>query len=420
MLNTTKYIFLLGIFLVFTTACSPTTETETQKEFFEDKAFESVVLQELDSKEVNVKKDDFAAIESLKASETGITDLDGIELLTSLNYLDVTGNDIDDLSPLLSLENLSEVHLGDVYFTGDMEAPVWSVLENLEKKGVEVHTNARLSFEEHNGPSEGVFYKVQKDNQTVYLLGSIHLGDQSLYPLNEQINTAFEKADHLAVEIDIEDLDEMEVSQTIMQQGMYQDGTVLSEVVEEDVFNDALEQLSALGMNEEIVDQFQPWFVTMLLSEVALQDTALNAEFGIDKHFIDRAKDKNLPIISLESVESQITSISSATEEEQIDSLEYALESIDDSEEELTQLMRVWRSGNTDVFAQLREMNQGSDQLAMDERDLLMTDKIEGFLNEDDKDTYFVVVGSLHLAGDNSIIDLLKTRGYSVIPPAEF
>ena len=92
--------------------------------------------------------------------------------------MDVTGNDIDDLSPLLSLENLSEVHLGDVYFTGDMEAPVWSVLENLKKKGVEVHTNARLSFEEHNGPSEGVFYKVQKDNQTVYLLGSIHQRNQ--------------------------------------------------------------------------------------------------------------------------------------------------------------------------------------------------------------------------------------------------
>ena len=51
-----------------------------------------------------------------------------------------------------------------------------------------------------------------------------------MYPLNEQINTAFEEADHLAVEIDIEELDEMKVSQTIMQQGMYQDGTVLSEV----------------------------------------------------------------------------------------------------------------------------------------------------------------------------------------------
>jgi uncharacterized protein YbaP (TraB family) len=56
----------------------------------------------------------------------------------------------------------------------------------------------------------------------------------------------------------------------------------------------------------------------------------------------------------------------------------------------------------------------------MDERDLLMTDKIEEFLNADNGETYFVVVGALHLAGDNSIADLLETRGYSVEPHTEF
>ena len=89
-------------------------------------------------------------------------------------------------------------------------------------------------------------------------------------------------------------------------------------------------------------------------------------------------------------------------------------------EEELTQLIRVWRSGSIDVIAQLRDFSEGSEQLAMDERDLLMTDKIEEFLNEDDGETYFVVVGALHLAGENSIIDLLETRGYSVELPGEF
>ncbi len=49
-----------------------------------------------------------------------------------------------------------------------------------------------------------------------------------------------------------------------------------------------------------------------------------------------------------------------------------------------------------------------------------MTDKLEGFLNKDNGETYFVVVGAAHLAGDNSIVDLLQTHGYSVIPPDEF
>ncbi|MGB2991873.1 MAG: leucine-rich repeat domain-containing protein, partial [Paenisporosarcina sp.] len=119
MFNTTKYILLFGLFMIFITACSPTTETETKEKFFLDKALEAAVLKELSSKDVNAEEDDFASIESLEVSEAGITDIEGIEKLTSLNYLDLTGNDIDDLSPLLSLENLSEVDLGDVYFTGD-------------------------------------------------------------------------------------------------------------------------------------------------------------------------------------------------------------------------------------------------------------------------------------------------------------
>lgn len=420
MLKTTKYILLLGIFIISTTACSPTSETIKLEEYFQDGSLEIVVRKELRIEKPKVTEKEFATIQTLEAPEAGITNLEGIEKLTSLNYLDVAGNEIDDLSPLLSLEKLSEVQLGDIYFTGDSDENVGSVIEKLEKKGVTVHVRSRLSFDEHDGPSEGVFYRVQKDNQTVYLLGSIHIGDTTIYPLNQKIDVAFEEADLLAVEINIEDINETEASQTMMQQGLYQDGTALSTVVEEEVFNDAVGYLSDVGLNEEMINQFQPWFVTMMLSEVALEKSKLTSENGVDKHFITRANEKKLPIISLESVESQIASISSAPVEEQIESLEITLDSMDIYEEELTQLIRVWRSGSIDVIAQLRDLSEGSEQLAMDERDVLMTDKIEGFLNEDEGETYFVVVGALHLAGENSIIDLLETRGYSVELPGEF
>jgi len=111
--------------MIFVAACSA--ETNTKQVHFQDQALESIVLQEINSEDENIEDGDLAAIKSLDAREAGIIDINGIELLTSLNYLDVTGNDIDDLSPLLLVETLSEVRLGDVYFTGDLDAPVWSV-----------------------------------------------------------------------------------------------------------------------------------------------------------------------------------------------------------------------------------------------------------------------------------------------------
>lgn len=61
-----------------------------------------------------------------------------------------------------------------------------------------------------------------------------------------------------------------------------------------------------------------------------------------------------------------MTEISSAPGEEQIASLEDTLDSLDIYDEELTQLIRIGRSGNTNALAQMRQMNQkSSDQLAM-------------------------------------------------------
>ncbi|WP_416148863.1 TraB/GumN family protein [Salipaludibacillus sp. HK11] len=411
-----KKLIFSGVILSLFTACS----SDNEQSYFEDEALELAVLEEMDNAGGNLTEEELEKIESLDVSDAEISSLEGIDVLSELQYLNISGNDIEDFSPLQSLDELSEVHLGDIYFTGDIDAPVLTTIEDFEERGVDVHARTRLSFDEHDGPSEGVFYRVQEEDQTVYLLGSVHVGDETMYPLHGQIDEAFEEADHLAVEIDMTEINEMESAQMMMQHAMNADGPALSDVLDEDVFTEMVNQLSPLGLNGEMLDQFQPWFISMLLSEAAIGGTNFTADDGIDLHFLERANEKDLPIISLESIESQIETLSSSPEEEQIASLESAIDSLDIYEEELTQMIRIWRSGDTDVFAQLREMEQDSDDLAMDERDLAMTDQIEEFLTTDDGETYFVVVGALHLAGENSIVDLLDNRGYNVEPHDDF
>ena len=51
--------------------------------------------------------------------------------------------------------------------------------------------------------SSGFFWKVSKDNNTVYLLASIHLAKHDVYPMNSKIKEAFEDSDALVVEADI-------------------------------------------------------------------------------------------------------------------------------------------------------------------------------------------------------------------------
>ncbi|HER2167769.1 TPA: TraB/GumN family protein, partial [Streptococcus pyogenes] len=49
----------------------------------------------------------------------------------------------------------------------------------------------------------GFMWEVESNGNTVYLVGSMHIADESFYPLRKEFEEAFAEADYLGVEIDI-------------------------------------------------------------------------------------------------------------------------------------------------------------------------------------------------------------------------
>ncbi|HPQ89705.1 MAG TPA: TraB/GumN family protein, partial [Candidatus Mcinerneyibacteriales bacterium] len=76
-----------------------------------------------------------------------------------------------------------------------------------------------------------LFYAAHKDGETVYLFGSIHAADESFYPLPEKIETAFESSQALAVEADIRNIDQMEITRFVFAHGMYPEGETLEKAL---------------------------------------------------------------------------------------------------------------------------------------------------------------------------------------------
>jgi uncharacterized protein YbaP (TraB family) len=70
----------------------------------------------------------------------------------------------------------------------------------------------------------------------------------------------------------------------------------------------------------------------------------------------------------------------------------------------LAALSRAGMDDEPELLEFYRRMNQ--------ERNEKWLETIEGFLRDDK--VYLVVVGALHLAGDGSLIELLRARGYSL------
>src|SRR5262245_11844305 len=63
---------------------------------------------------------------------------------------------------------------------------------------------------------------------TVYLVGSIHLGDTGLYPLPPEVEAAFTAARVLAVEFDVRKVDQATANKLTQQYGTYPEGDSLA------------------------------------------------------------------------------------------------------------------------------------------------------------------------------------------------
>ena len=52
-------------------------------------------------------------------------------------------------------------------------------------------------------PVRGLFWKASSSGNTIYLLGSVHLGTKEMYPLPDYIEKAFQRSSVLIVEVDL-------------------------------------------------------------------------------------------------------------------------------------------------------------------------------------------------------------------------
>ena len=80
---------------------------------FADANLERVVRQALRKPQGSLTTDDLASLTRLDAEEQNIKSLDGLEHATALDTLNLLGNEIEDVSPLSDLINLTFLRLGD-------------------------------------------------------------------------------------------------------------------------------------------------------------------------------------------------------------------------------------------------------------------------------------------------------------------
>ncbi len=271
-------------------------------------------------------------------------------------------------------------------------------------------------------PQKSFIWEVTSDDTTVYILGSIHVADADLYPLEEVIEDSYKASSNLVVEININDSENLQETQRLlMEKGMYPSGENLEDHITAELYEKLkkrLKELNSSGLFLYSLKMFEPWVVALSISDLEYIELGYDAEHGIDIYFLNKADEDGKNILELETVEFQLDIFDGLPEELQIMMLEDTIDN-PTTREELEELFDAWCVGDTVTMEQiLFEENEEDEEYDLlqerliDERNFQMLTKIEDYLEDDE--IYFVVVGAGHLIGDNGIIKLLIQKGYKV------
>jgi uncharacterized protein YbaP (TraB family) len=250
----------------------------------------------------------------------------------------------------------------------------------------------------------------------VTLLGSMHVLRPSDYPLPASDDGLIDRAELIVMEIDLDDVDTAAQQRVILTTAMLPQGTVLANVVDERVYRLVEENAAELGIDLKLLERFEPWFLAVTLLDQGLRQWGFQAERGVEQYVVARAQRTDKEIVGLETLEFQIGIFDSLSPQSQQAMLEQTLAEIDEAETALRELVEAWRDGELESLSAelLDDFDQfpGLHEALVAKRNRSWVPPLERMLADGRR--HLVVVGALHLVGPDSVIELLRARGYDV------
>jgi uncharacterized protein YbaP (TraB family) len=250
-------------------------------------------------------------------------------------------------------------------------------------------------------------------HNTVYLLGSIHVLRAQDYPLAPAVLQAYADAKALLMEVNLEDIGSAEVQSEMLASAMLPEGSTLPSILGPQRYAHATSLAHEVGVDLSSFDQFAPWFAAEAISQLQLMELGFQPQSGIEMYFLERARSDGKSIAGLETVHDQIALFEGLSMNEQSEYLVSSLEQAHELPKEVDDMVRAWQRGDTAWFESQLQSELGRDpalyQSVLAARNRKWIPKIESLLSDDKN--YLVIVGTGHLVGRNSVIDLLKKDG---------
>lgn len=255
---------------------------------------------------------------------------------------------------------------------------------------------------------------VRDADSELVLFPTIHALPEELAWKSDAMLAQLAEADEVWFEIDVAEAHGPQMQQLVMEHGMAPDRP-LSERLDEALYARFSEAADALGLPAAQLDAMRPWLASLTLSNVALARAGFSAEAGVETRLRERVDDQQLR--ALETAAGQIRMLADLPEPMQVALLESTLEDVDGFTEELRALAEDWARGDISGMEALLVEETAVEYPALHDavftqRNRRWVDIIEDELGGSGTD--FIAVGAGHLVGGDSVVEMLRERGWTV------
>jgi len=256
-------------------------------------------------------------------------------------------------------------------------------------------------------------WEVHGKHNTVYILGSIHVLRPSDYPLAPAMLNAYQAAQIIYMEVNLQELDSQAVQAEMLSSALMPADKGLPAVLGKQRYEHASTLAHEVGVELPSFDQFAPWFAAEAISQLQLMHLGFQPQSGVEAYFLERARSDGKSVQGLETVHDQIALFQNMSLDAQAEYLISSLEQAHDLPKEVDEMVHAWQRGDTQWFSNELKSEFGGDpqlyQSVLVARNRKWLPKIEALLKDDRN--YLVIVGTGHLVGRGSVIDLLKKDG---------
>ena len=259
-------------------------------------------------------------------------------------------------------------------------------------------------------------WKIERDGRAIYLAGSVHFLAPDDYPLPPGFAAAYRASQKLVLETDLHKLQSPEFLPQMMARLTYPPGSGIGDFLEPDTLVALEEYLSQRGLALAQVASFRPGLLGSTLLVIELQRLGLGGT-GVDLYFDALAREDGKGLLYLETPQEQVAFLAALGAGDEDAAIRYSLADMERLPVFWRDLLAAWRRGDMAGLEAVALEPMRAEMPSMVEELLLRRNRawlprLEALLA--DEPVELVVVGALHLAGEQGLLAELAARGYRV------